>query len=740
MRNNPLLVVAGVYALTCVVLLPLPLFGLLHVSSSAVVAGIGFFASGLAAISLFQRGETVGDVLPRMLGLLVVPWALLTLSLLWRPNCGYLQGLLLFVVFAVPSVGLSVCMAYALEASQLRYARLLFILAGLATAVLPVLFDLALHPQFYTYNHVWGGFLGPIYDEELAIRPGLFFFRGLTLWWAVWLVLMGRRSILRRGGHQIEGRRGALGLLAVTFVIVGTYASAPWLGINTPGWYLQGQLGGHLQLERFDVYYDPDALSEEELLVIADEHRYRYHQLREALGTDVRYRIATYLYPDPRTKAALTGARTTGVAPTWLPTPQIHLLQERFQRSFAHELVHVIAREFGMPVIRASPAIGLVEGLAVALEPPDGTPSLHAQVAAALRRREALGVYGDSLAAGVARQLRPFGFWTGRGAVSYVTMGSFVQYLLDEYGAEPMRVAYASGDLEAAYGRPVDDLARDWEQFVRTHPDDPEAIALVMARFTRPSLFEQRCPHYVPPVVRHTRRGNLALERGDGAAAEEAFAAALRADPGSGAALAAWARLALLGPDSTAARVRLEEAVAEADTLASPGLLTRLGDAHRLAGGHQQADTAYEQALAGLPAYSHESRAALAYRRRLSGPAVRALLSPEPAEVRAEELETHGHEATGMAALLWADAGAYARAAALLDAAPDPDHDAQRLAWQARFLHAAGERERAASLADAAATWFAAGGHPSAAGRERDRAAMVRWNAARERAAPGEVD
>src|SRR5690606_20126435 len=150
------------------------------------------------------------------------------------------------------------------------------------------------------------------------------------------------------------------------------YGFSARLGFNTPEGLIRERLGGHLATERFDLYYDPDSLTPGELQVVADAHAFRYYQLSEALGVDVPERIATYLYPDAETKAALTGARQTSVAPVWLPRPQMHLLLARFDASFGHELVHVFSREFGLPLLRASPAVGLVEGLAVALAPPGG--------------------------------------------------------------------------------------------------------------------------------------------------------------------------------------------------------------------------------------------------------------------------------------------------------------------------------------------------------------------------------
>jgi hypothetical protein len=729
----PYVVPAIAYAVVCVAMWPFPLFGILHVESAAVVAGVGFFASGVAALFLFRGPEPAGPVMLRQVALLAIPWLLLTITLLWRPNCGYAQGMMLFATFALPSVALGVALAYAISGALPRWRLPAFVATGILVSVLPPLYDLGLHPQLFTYNHVWGGVLGPLYDEELAIRPGLFFFRGLTLWWAALLLLVGARARMRqRGEAGADARSAGLALLAVAIIVAATYAAAPWLGINMPSRVIQERLGGHVQTEQFDIYFDPEALSEGEVQVILDEHAYRYHQLRERLGVDVPMRIATYLYPDPETKAALTGSRATSVAPTWLPTPQIHMLQDRFEGSFAHELAHVVAREFGMPVLRASPAVGLVEGLAVAVEPPDGLPSVHAQVAAALRHREELGVYGDSLAAGVSRQLRPTGFWTGRGAVSYVTMGSFVRFLLDLHGPEPLREAYASGDLERAYGAPVDSLAVAWEQFVRQQPDDPEATALVMARFARPSLFEVRCPHYVPPAVRHLRAARLAVASGDSARAEAAFNRAFAADSASTAVLTAWAGFMIGTNRAEAALPTLRRAASRADTLAPVALLARLADAERVAGRAAAADTLYARALERLPGYAHEARAGLHARAALPPAGIAALLAPKPAADRAEALETipGGHT---LAALLWAEAGQHGRALETLDAAAGGDVPrGQVLAWQSAFAHASGDRVRAATLAEEAAAAFQADGAAAAATRLRDRVALLRWLILRE--------
>jgi Tfp pilus assembly protein PilF len=731
-----LLAVAAVYAALCVGLWPVPLLGLLHVESSAVVAGVGFFASGLAALSLFRRGEALGPVLGRLVALLVVPLGLLLASMLWRPNCGWAQGLGLFAVFTVPSVVLAVALAWALDAA-VRRRRTWFVAVGLAVAALPVLWDLGLHPQFYTYNHVWGGVLGPIYDEELAVRPGLFWFRGLTLLWAAALGLFGARLRMGRGEARPQAARATAGALLLAVGLIGlAYAFAPRLGFNTPGWLIRERLGGHLATERFDIYYDPASLSPGELRVIADAHAYRYHQLWKALGVDVDERIATYLYPDAATKAALTGARQTSVAPVWLPRPQMHLLLSRFDASFGHELVHVFSREFGLPVLRASLAVGLVEGLAVALEPPDGLPPPDARVASATRYRDDAGLLGGTPGEAVAARLSPLGFWTGRGAVSYTTAGSFVRYLYRTYGPAPLRTVYATGDFERAYGVPLDTLAAAWEADVLAQPPDPEADELVARVFTRPSLFEQRCPHWVEPWKRAYRAGLRALAAGDADEAERLLERALADEPAQPSVLATWGRVMLA--QGRAARVvkRLEAAVAEADTLAEATLWARLGDAYALSGDGAAADSAYERALAATPTYQRSSRAVLALRKRAEEEALAGLLGLEGAADRAARLgASEDPVARLLAGLLWAEAGDYAAAQRTLEGvAPRavPEVEAERWRWLARFAHAADDRLGAIAYAERAAGAYTGQGATNAAAAQRDAAEALWWIVLRE--------
>ena len=729
---------AILYAVLSIALWPMPLLGILHVESAAVVAFAAFFIAGWSAVGAFRAGDSFGRVLATQMGLLAVPLALLTASLLWTPNCDYGRGLLFFALFPGVTVVFAVALAYAVSGTAWAYPKTVLFGAGVLIALCGPLYDIGLHPQFYTYNHVFGGVLGPIYDEDLAVRFGLFAFRGLTLLWAGLLYLMGQRL---RGFEQAT--RWSL-LVAVG--IGSCYLFAAPLGINTPAWYIQQRLGGHVQTEHFDIYFDPEAIDAAEVPELITDHEYRYARLVDQLAMEGPDRIASYLYPDADTKAQLTGAGDTNVAPVWLAQPQLHLVQEHYAASFGHELVHVFSRAFGLPVLRASVAVGLVEGLAVALEPPDGRPTPHEQVAVSVTSDTSQS--WKEWRSSITGRFSAFGFWTGRGAVSYTTMGSFVRFLLDRYGAARFKQAYPWATLEAAYGKPVDALVEEWQQVLQGQPVVARSTeALVTRRFARPSLFERRCPHYVPPFRRAYEAGDKALSEGDTTWAEQHFKRALAAQPQF---VAAHYQLA----DIRLARGEAVAVIEQLDTLTvqppSARLALLLGDAWALQRRPDSARQQYDAALRALPLYAHSGSAMVVLRRAVADrpDVISILASADSAHVQARRLAALPEASPPVqawAALRHMVAYNYRAADSLWRRLPStltPEAPPfmqerlrrKRLFWQGLSAVRAERTEAGLRYIDQAASAFRAVGALNEARRIEDVAQKVRWARDQERA------
>lgn len=601
--RGPLLIYSGTVGVCWMV----PLFHQLNAFSMAALAAVAFFTAGWWAVSAFRAGASVAAVLGAQVGAIVWPLLLFGVALGWTPACGFLQGVLFWALFPLITVVLAVAVAYAFTGWRTAGAQGYLCGVGLALLLVGPIYDLGLHPQFYTYNHVFGGVLGPMYDETLALRPGLFWFRGLTLCWAAGAGLLGRW--LRVGfPDPAAGAWWGMGppaVGAVGILIVAFYTFASPLGLNTSMAYLERALPGRMATDRVVLHYDPEALSDAEVAHWARYHTYQVERLAQALEVPLDTPVRSFLYPDEATKAALTGARTTNTAPVWLAPPQIHVLQRAAERVVAHELVHAVSRPFGLPGLRASVSVGLVEGLAVALEPPSGRPAVHEQVIAA--QLAAPGGPGQAmnpdLAADVAARLSPFGFWTGRGAVSYTVMGSFVQYLLHTYGPAPLKQAYAWADFASAYGRSLPTLTAEWQSFLREQASVSRAARPVMAaRFARPSVFEQPCPFQLSPAAKAYRGARAAQADERFADARRLVADALAYEPTHQGARTLWAAFQI-------AEGEAPQVVRDLQPMAhhrmSWRLQRRLAQALAAVGQAAAAEQLYDALLQRLPVHQH---------------------------------------------------------------------------------------------------------------------------------------
>ena len=706
------------YAALGVGLWAVPLVGTLHVEGAAVVAAAACLVSAGWGAGQLRAGRDAAAVLAAAAVLSLLPVALLGLSAAWRPNCGWAQGLGLALQFVPAAAAFGVGLSALTVGLGVRRAGTLAVLLAVGVGLAGAAFDLGLHPQVYTYSHVFGGVLGPIYDERLAVRPGLLAFRGLTLLWTGALVWGGSWVAVRRRGERLDPLSRGAGVVMGLLLALG-YASAPDLGITTPERALQRELSRHVARPSLDLYTDPATTTLEQAERLADLAAYRLREVERRLGAEVSDRVQLYVYADADQKARLVGARETSVAPVWLRTPQVHLLSSRVAGSLAHEMAHAVSREFGLPVLNATLAVGLVEGLAVAAEPPDGLPHPHDLVAAAARYRDSTqtdtsGIgqrYADGLAASVGASMSPLGFWGGRAAVSYTTAGSFTAFLLDRYGPDPLRAAYATADFEGAYGQPVQRLADEWAAFIGTREPSAVAAAVVERQFSRPSLFEQRCPHHEPRARRLLRAAYRADETDE---AKRLARTAWEADTTSSAAFGYWAQLHLAFPEQypdAIARFWADALHERTSTDSTSALLhSRMGDALALGERPAPSRAAYARALDLQPPQALADRLVVR---------AKHMLADQPALVRAWLQQT-----PEAAALLGEATGPGAMALGSLRlAALDEPEQASRLAAEASAVWP--DAAEAVQLLLCAARWAEAAGQIAPSTRLLQRAARL---------------
>jgi tetratricopeptide (TPR) repeat protein len=513
LRRPPVLVLAGALAGGGSALVLLPLFGVpgfelgltLAIAVGLLGAGVGIAAvhqerrleAGQASSAEQRVWRALAPALLLNVSVLVPPFLAATAYALLGTRCDPFSLVGFYPLLTLPSAILAATAGIFCGFATRRFGRAvllyvgLVLLSGVATGW-PIVFG----PQVYAFNPFLGHLPGPLYDEALTVSAGLLWFRLETLLLALLLFALTALSLdvaegrLRRPRPR-TGPLVLLGLAAAPLVLLEAHATD--LGMRMTDEALQARLGGMRETEHFLFIY-PRGTPREEVDRMVRDLEFRYVQLSRFLGGAPEGRIRAWLYRSDEEKQALVGAGRTQFAKPW--RLELHLNARDFpHNTLKHELAHVMAAPAGSGPFRVTtrlgvwPLMGIIEGMAVAADNPvQGELTLH-QWAAGMRRQ--------GLAPDIRKLVGPEGFYQSAPARAYTLVGSFLRHLADSYGPEKLRALYAHGDFEAAYGRPLDALATEWEQHLDALPLDEATVSRAFQRFRTGSLFSRACAREV---------------------------------------------------------------------------------------------------------------------------------------------------------------------------------------------------------------------------------------------------
>lgn len=486
-----------------VAMLLIPLVRDLHIESALLAALTGCFWAGWRGCKK-EIGQADGRRIMVMLrALYLAGFPLFVFALI--SGCLSWHGLGFWVLYPVPSVLFGYSLGRLFRLWDISYRRFWVAIILMVIAIGGLLIEFLTFPQVYFFNHVWGGWPGPIYDETVKVTWSLLFFRGLTLLWAALLWLVPKRP---------KSTAVKIGIVGCFILLAFGYTQLAEMGIISPPSYLQNRLGGVEQTKHFEIYYDAGAYTEDEVGFIAKKHEFYFEQITHRL--DIEWpkdapRIESYLYAHPWQKKSLVGAKFTSYVPVWLGQDQLHIAKQQIAGSLKHELVHVLGKQFGNQWFNASWSIGLVEGVAVAVAPDESPTTTIDQIVVSEKPYPT--------AQEMQHALSPLGFYGGRSAVNYTQSGSFVQYLLANYPVEATKEAYRKGDVAAAFENNFSDLVADWHEALDTVTVDSTDQRVAQRLYGFPSLFEQVCPHVQSDFARTWDRFEFYMAEKDSATA-----------------------------------------------------------------------------------------------------------------------------------------------------------------------------------------------------------------------------
>lgn len=510
--------VVGLVPLMSVLGYPLALAASLLGSIAGLDIGCAFAkelqrASG-GAVSAIEHATWPGRMLARStvaaagLAILVMllPVPICAIRGLWVPTCDWWFGITSYVALPLVTTALAAALGHCIGVvvGMRRFVGGALCVAAWLGVALAAFWRFYSEPPVFTYNAIVGYFPGNLYDENIKLKA--------ALWWSrleqvAWLVALGAFVAARFDvpSHRVRwraprpdgGRRRAAATGTASLVLAAVlFAQSGRLEYRIDDDDIMEALGGRTETEHFVIYHSLRPRIVEDIEVIARDHEFRYAQIVAQTGVAPRGKLRSFYFASRAQKYRLFGAKDVEMAKPWLG--DIYLEHRSFPHtSLRHEIAHAVASAFGDPIFGVAagrvlgvPALfspGLIEGLAVALDWPGRyeTYTPHESVRALQKQAKAPSL----------DQLFGLGFLTFSSARAYTTAGSFMRFLLERHGAEPVRALYHSGgDFEHAFNASRGELEREWHELLASIEVPPALVRALEERYRVGSVFARPCP------------------------------------------------------------------------------------------------------------------------------------------------------------------------------------------------------------------------------------------------------
>lgn len=398
-------------------------------------------------------------------------------------TCAWGEGFLFW--FIIPPVSMAMVQSLWIFGHML-HARLAWgvVLLSVLGELCIFFWKLANEPPIARYEWLIGWFSGSIYDEALSVPNSLIIYR---IYCFLCALLVLRIAMLYK-------KKSGLVLTLLFLCVVGTlrYNGSSLMFMHTHD-SVQDFLGGRFETEHAVVYFSSSDLSVTEQEHLKEDVEFRYRELQEFFKEDPvewkKRKMEIYVYPNAEVQQELMGSRRTFVARPW--THQMHLRWDEIGDSvLAHEMAHLFTAPFAPWPFRLAVKngigidTGLVEGIAVAADWPPDELNPH-RASAALRSLNKAPDIRSLFGAG--------GFWSQPSGKAYTMTGSFVRWLVDEYGIEKFKRLYRTGDMNGSFGQEAYALIEKWESFLDSIVLEDRDLAIAEHRYARRTIFEKVC-------------------------------------------------------------------------------------------------------------------------------------------------------------------------------------------------------------------------------------------------------
>ncbi len=167
----------------------IPLLNYLGFEFSVLTVLFAGFICGLLVLSLWRRTgckckadvwRFIGDVSFVQFILLIIPFLISLVNVLFVKNCSIGNGIVLYILVVIPGVAFSTALAIMIGIIFKKWNKTIFTVSYILV-LLHIFLITILHPQIFAFNPIIGFFPGFTYDETLQVTQRLLTYRIATL-------------------------------------------------------------------------------------------------------------------------------------------------------------------------------------------------------------------------------------------------------------------------------------------------------------------------------------------------------------------------------------------------------------------------------------------------------------------------------------------------------------------------------------------------------------------------------
>ncbi|MCX6173813.1 MAG: hypothetical protein NTZ27_03555 [Ignavibacteriales bacterium] len=457
----------------------------------SVVNGIFLFIIGGLQIIIVQRKDFVIGAIDLLLKnklfisfSIIIPFLIGFLSSVLNSNCPIKDGILFYLVISIPSFFFGGALGNFCTALSRKYSFYFFIIISIGLIISP-LTEFFFNPQIYFYNPIFGYFPGTIYDEDLSVDRILLAYRIFNVAFFI-LLFYSSRIVLNN-----EKKNKTLIVFILIFLSFFFSILKPKLFFATDKKRIEKELASTIITNNFQIHLPDSLRGDKENRYNALLHEYYLDQIKIQLTLPFSHNIDSYLFPGKESKRELLGSGNADIAKPWLK--QIFSNYYNYGRTLKHELVHILAGEFGQTPFKVSADFNpaMIEGLAMAIE--NNYDDYPIQYMAKL-------AFTAGYKYPIAKLFSGINFFSRTSSISYIYAGSFLKYLEDKFGISKIKYLYQVNDFQKVYGKKLNELVKDYELFMENYQIEFNK-SRAQLYFGGVSIFKKYCPRMAASEV-----------------------------------------------------------------------------------------------------------------------------------------------------------------------------------------------------------------------------------------------